>query len=148
MFCSKCGKKNKDSSKFCSDCGNILSDPVTSSKNESNKSAEERADEIKSAVSKKSKEATSTFFYLVKPLVKFKTIVPALIVLLMVVFWGDGAKYYKDYQYEKKKLAREKRETFTDSTSRLMWQDNKNKLERDYDDALSYCKETKYAGYK
>lgn len=29
MFCSNCGKKNDDNSKFCSDCGNVLENNIS-----------------------------------------------------------------------------------------------------------------------
>ena len=86
MFCSKCGKENGDDAKFCSSCGNSF-------KSSAEKTAEEKAEEIK----QKSKESASTLFYLIKPLLKLKVVAPALVIVLTVIFWGDMASAYEEY---------------------------------------------------
>lgn len=138
MFCQKCGKENEDNAKFCSACGSSLHSDTT-------KSAEQKAQEIK----EKSKESASTLFYLIKPLLKVKVIVPLMVALFTVIFWSDMVMAYDDYQYEKKKLVREKKETFTDSSTGLMWQDSSNLRTRiKWKEAYAYCENSTYAGYE
>ncbi len=136
MFCSKCAKENENTAKFCSACGNSLNKDFE-------KSAEQKAEDIK----QKSKESASTLFYLIKPFLKVKAIVPVLVVLLTVLFWSNMVKAYDDYQYEKEKLAKEKKETFTDTSTGLMWQDSSHNIQKDWDSAISYCQNTEYAGF-
>jgi len=45
------------------------------------------------------------------------------------------------------KIAKEKRETFTDSATGLMWQDSSYQRRKLWRDAVDYCKNTHYAGY-
>ena len=98
MFCSKCGKENDESAKFCSSCGNSLGSDVE-------KSAEQKAEEIK----QKSKESATTIFYLIKPLLKLKVLVPMVVIFLGVMFYPSMKSAYENYQYEKEKIAKEKR---------------------------------------
>lgn len=136
MFCQKCGQKNEDSAKFCSSCGNSLNTEIE-------KSAEQKAEEIK----QKSKESASTLFYLLKPLVKVKVIIPSIIILLLVIFWSDMKNTYEDYQYKKKELVKEKKETFSDVSTGLMWQDDSFDRKRSWSGAKSFCSSLEYAGY-
>jgi len=143
MFCQKCGQENEDSAKFCSSCGNGLSVDAA-------KSAEQKAEDIK----QKSKESASTLFYLIKPLLKLKILVPAVAIALGVVFYPSMKSTYKDYQYEKKKeaerlieIAKEKRETFTDPATGLIWQDTSHQKRRNWSNSITYCENIEYAGY-
>lgn len=113
MFCSKCGEKNEDDAKFCSACGDALGGSNATQNNVDRKSAEERADDIKKAVSQKSKESASTIFYLLKPVLKLKLIVPIIVVSLSVVYWDDGAAFVA-------RLA--DTGTVADENTGLMWQ--------------------------
>lgn len=135
MFCQKCGQKNIDDAKFCSSCGNALGSGVE-------KSAEQKAEEIK----QKSKESASTLFYLIKPLLKAKVLIPVVVIALLVVFYPNMKSAYDDYQYEKEKLAKEIRETFTDLATGLMWQDKSYEQRKKWKNAVAYCNQT-YAGY-
>jgi len=136
MFCSKCGQENDDGAKFCSSCGNVVGSDVE-------KSAEQKAEDIK----QKSKESVSTLFYLIKPLLKLKVLVPVVVIVLGIVFYPTMKSSYDNYQYEKEKLAKEKRETFVDSQTGLMWQDDSYMPERDWEGAKNYCNSLEYAGY-
>ena len=136
MFCSKCGKENDESAKFCSSCGNSLGSDVE-------KSAEQKAEEIK----QKPKESATTIFYLIKPLLKLKVLVPMVVIFLGVMFYPSMKSAYENYQYEKEKIAKEKRETFTDSATGLMWQIGYEWNRDRWEDAIDYCEQTNFAGF-
>lgn len=152
MYCINCGNKNKDSAKFCFSCGQQLNDSANSKDNTEYKSAEIRAEEIKSNVSKKSKESAFTLFYILKPILKLKLIIPTTSIILISIFWNDGVEFYKGYQYEsrinaeKKAVnkwvaAHQRKGTFADYDSKLLWQDTSNSKNPVYSaDYFNYCK--------
>ena len=61
-----------------------------------------------------------------------------------------SATEYRKEKLEKErlaKIAREKKETFVDKDTNLMWQDSSKNVERTWQSAIDYCKDLNYAGY-
>ncbi len=106
-ICTQCGHKNNLSANFCKSCGTPLTDVE--------KSAEQKAEEVKqklketaNSVKQTSKDGISTFFILIKPVLKAKIIIPIVVIILSVVFWDNIVHSYEDYQYNQK-LAKERK---------------------------------------
>lgn len=169
MFCSVCGQRNEGGDRFCSACGSSLNASDSSTFND--KTGEEKAREIKYALSKQSKEGALIAFFLLKPLFRYEIISSIIVVFLIIMFWGEIEGGYKDYRATKK-IEKEKsnenserlsiskkaayngypRGTFIDVDARLMWQDDKNTTgwdtRKNWYDANQYCSSLKLGDYQ